>query len=254
MTVCGIFHSDQLLFDRPITVSNSSILAEYSLQEPNILFIDCHASNVQRIINSVNETLQPAMGQPLGYSWLRPNEESAEWVIKAGAPYTILWNSGKSNFTHTAANRIVANNYSSGRGVVWLVFLFSALCIFNVLLISLLTRRRDVGILKTIGYDDFAIFTNFLVEAGVIVGSGIIGGALVTQVGFALLSKYYGLALSTSWWAVLKSGLLSFIIYMSSASIPADMARYTSVMELLQESPLRSSWEEDPLYYNPTLF
>ncbi|NLY53456.1 MAG: FtsX-like permease family protein [Firmicutes bacterium] len=252
MTVSGIFKENGSFFDRPIILDSASILAEYNLQEPNLLFVSFHKSDTKRALQIIKNTLEPEPGfSP--YPWLRPSVGAADWVFNTIRPYTLLWQSDKSGFVQDTAAKLVASNYSSGRGVVALVFLFSAISILNILLISLLTRRRDVGILKTIGYDDFCIFTSFLIEAGVVVGSGILGGAVLTKLAFLLLDKYFSISLCVTWLQIIKTGLLSFVIYMTTAAIPADMARYTSVMELLQERPLRSSWEQDPLYKRPEI-
>ena len=254
MTVGGIFESDALLFDRPLVLNTATICRGKSLTEPNVLFVAYHRSDAGRALNAIRGILRPEREDqgPRQYSWLRPNENTGDWVFKSIEPYTLLWSAGNNDFVQDAARNLVANNYSSGKGIIVMVFMFSALCIFNILLISLLTRRRDVGILKTIGYDDFSIFTSFLLEAGIVVGGGIIAGAVVTPIVFSWLGKYFGFALGITWGHIIKTGLLSFCIYMFTAAVPADMARYTSVMELLQERPLRSSWEEDPLYRRPT--
>ena len=90
------------------------------------------------------------------------------------------------------------------------------------------------------------MFTSFLIEGLIVVCSGIMLGVILSQAAFWVVEKATGYLLDSSLGTVLLSALISFVVYMISAAIPADMARHTSVIDLILERPLRSSLEEDP--------
>lgn len=254
LEICGTYTSNVVLFDRPIVLATSPLMSGRSLQEPSTVFLDVYAADVNRTYREVRQILSPSIDevQPLRYRWLVPTVMTGSWVREAARPFTIIYQTrGGFNSLAAQAQQVVANNYSSGNVIIGLVFMFSATSVFNILLIALLTRRRDIGILKTIGFDDMSIFTNFLVEGCIVVGSGIIAGVLLSRVAFAVVESLTGYVLGSSPGLIARSALISFIIFMASAAIPADMARYTTVIELLLERPLRSSWEEDPLKRRP---
>lgn len=69
-----------------------------------------------------------------------------------------------------------------GLGVVGIIALVTAsLGIINTLVMSITERRREIGILKSLGADDSDIRRLFLVESGVI---GVIGASAGVVVGW----------------------------------------------------------------------
>jgi len=82
-----------------------------------------------------------------------------------------------------------------GLGVIGLIALLTAsLGIVNTMVMSITERRREIGVLKSLGADEFDIRVLFLVESGVIgmIGTlaGILTGWIVTRIISAVAQSY----------------------------------------------------------------
>lgn len=253
LRVEAIFGSEYALFDQPVALSTAAIFQGYDIARPTLLFVQCRSSAVKQVVNVAKDVLFSGMDER-PYPWLRESEFSPSWISDAKQAYSILWQGHNTSFYLDMARNVLSNNYTSARKLVWLIYAFSALCVFSILLITLLTRRRDIGILKSVGFDDIDIFTSFVLEAAFVSAGGVVLGIGISLAAATILSHFTGYTLSIGLAQVLKAAVLSFVLYLLSAMVPADMARYTPTIDLLREGALFNRWREDPMTLsNPQL-
>ena len=67
--------------------------------------------------------------------------------------------------------------------IAWIVVVVSAITLLNTLMLSVLDRRREIGVLRTLGADRRFTFKAILAEAA---GIGVVGGLLGLVIGVAL--------------------------------------------------------------------
>jgi putative ABC transport system permease protein len=113
--------------------------------------------------------------------------------------------------------------------------------IMNTMYTAVTERRKDIGIMKSIGAKNSHILILFLIESGMI---GIIGGALGIILGFGisflvqLIAEAYGIVtLKASFSFILISGALLFSFFMGAVSgvVPAIQASKLQPVEALRK-------------------
>jgi putative ABC transport system permease protein len=131
-------------------------------------------------------------------------------------------------------------------GVVGLIALVTAsLGIVNTMVMSILERKREIGVLKSLGADDFHIRTLFMVESGVIglLGSagGILLGWIITRIVSAVSRAYMegeGLPsidfFALPFWLVLVSIGLGLGVSVLAGLYPAIRASRVDPVEALR--------------------
>jgi ABC-type antimicrobial peptide transport system permease subunit len=121
----------------------------------------------------------------------------------------------------------------------------SSIGIVNTLVMAILERRREIGIMKAIGASDGDVKKLFFAEAGAM---GILGGLLGVALGWAIgqvinlgtniYLKREGLTpehfWSVSWWLVLFSVLFSFLVSLVSGLYPAGRAARLDPVQALR--------------------
>ena len=120
-------------------------------------------------------------------------------------------------------------------GIASIVFLVGILDIINTMGFNLNERKREIGILKTLGFSKVQLLTSLSIEAGLIGLIGSIGGALIASVGLILLSNIIGISLSILIppWLIIGVISLTTILCMIMGILPAWFAVERNVKEAL---------------------
>lgn len=87
---------------------------------------------------------------------------------------TVWW----PEFPATEAYRVVGGFLSPGKLVLALVFVMAGLGVFNVILLSLLQRKAQLGVLKALGAEDDEVFLLLLLEGSFMAAGGTLLGLL----------------------------------------------------------------------------
>ena len=131
-------------------------------------------------------------------------------------------------------------------GVVGLIALITAsLGIVNTMVMSILERRREIGVLKSLGADDRDIRLQFLVESGIIgaIGSvfGIALGWLVSRVvsiiAMELMVRDGGERIdlfALPWWLIAIAFCFGFLVSILAGLYPAARAARVDPVEALR--------------------
>jgi len=133
-------------------------------------------------------------------------------------------------------------------GVIGAISLFvAALGIINTLIMSVMERRREIGIMRSVGARKKDVKIQFLTEAGIIgfFGSvlGLLLGWLITRVANIVFNSYILKDREEvvelfyfPWWLILGSILFAVIVGVASGLYPASKAaRVDPVMALRHE-------------------
>jgi putative ABC transport system permease protein len=120
-------------------------------------------------------------------------------------------------------------------GIASIVFLVGILDIINTMGFNLNERKREIGILKTLGFSKVQLLTSLSIEAGLIGLIGSIGGALIASVGLIVISNIIGISLSILIppWLIIGVISLTTILCMIMGIIPAWFAVERNVEEAL---------------------
>ncbi len=120
-------------------------------------------------------------------------------------------------------------------GIASIVFLVGILDIINTMGFNLNERKREIGILKTLGFSKVQLLTSLSIEAGLIGLIGSIGGALIASVGLILVANIIGISLSILIppWLIIGVISLTTILCMIMGILPAWFAVERNVKEAL---------------------
>ena len=125
-------------------------------------------------------------------------------------------------------------------GIAAISLLVGGIGIMNSMYTNVLERKKEIGIMKSIGAGPKDVQNIFLVEAGLIgLGGGIVGAVIGTLVSFGigLLAQQAGflyLRIEVEWWLVLFGILFAFIVGMLSGYLPAKQASKLVPVEALR--------------------
>jgi putative ABC transport system permease protein len=81
-------------------------------------------------------------------------------------------------------------------GIASIVFLVGILDIINTMGFNLNERKREIVILKTLGFSKIQLLTSLSIEAGLIGLLGSIGGALIASIGLIVVANIIGISIS----------------------------------------------------------
>ena len=128
----------------------------------------------------------------------------------------------------------LAQAFSPGNLAVFMVFAFSGLGVMNILLLSFLQRKRQMGVLKALGMDDVDLRQMFFGEGLYVAAAGAILGVVLTAALVAAFGRLTGTRFLISWWLVAWAIVLSFAVFRAAAWLPAALCQRASVSVLLQ--------------------
>lgn len=93
-----------------------------------------------------------------------------------------------------------------------IIFLVGIFGIFNVMTLNLLERKREIGLLNSLGFTERQIILSHLLEAGLLGFIGAVIGTVVGIIGIAILSsviKVIQLSILIPWWLPIVAVLLT---------------------------------------------
>ena len=124
--------------------------------------------------------------------------------------------------------------FSPGNVAVFMVFAFSGLGVMNVLLLSFLQRKRQMGVFKALGMDDRDLKQLFFGEGLYVAVAGAALGMVLTAALVPLLGSLTGARFIISGGLAIWALVLSFAVFALAAWLPAMLCQRASVSVLLQ--------------------
>ena len=119
--------------------------------------------------------------------------------------------------------------------IAWIVVVVSAITLLNTLILSVLDRRREIGVLRALGADRSFTFKAVLAEAA---GIGVVGGLLGLAIGVAIqylvtIALTNVLSIDVSWRvgpAVIAIGLGALVACLLGTLVPAVRAARLNIV------------------------
>lgn len=120
-------------------------------------------------------------------------------------------------------------------GIASIVFLVGILDIINTMGFNLNERKREIGILKTLGFSHKQLILSISLEAGLIGFLGSIGGVLLGSLGLLLLADIVGIpiAILIPLWLIIGAIVITTLLSMILGLFPAWFAANIGVAEAL---------------------
>ncbi len=120
-------------------------------------------------------------------------------------------------------------------GIASIVFLVGILDIINTMGFNLNERKREIGILKTLGFSKVQLLTSLSIEAGLLGLLGSIGGALIASIGLIFVANIIGISISILIppWLLIGVISLTTILCMILGLVPAWFVVERNVEEAL---------------------
>jgi putative ABC transport system permease protein len=118
-------------------------------------------------------------------------------------------------------------------GIASIVFLVGILDIINTMGFNLNERKREIAILKTLGFSKVQLLTSLSIEAGLLGFLGSIGGALIASIGLILVANIIGISILIPPWLIIGVISLTTILCMILGILPAFFAVEMDIMEVL---------------------
>jgi ABC-type lipoprotein release transport system permease subunit len=141
----------------------------------------------------------------------------------------------KNETIYNAMRNQYSANYSTASIVSYFIFLIAGLGILNTMTISVVRRKPEIGILKSLGMDNTDLFFMFLEEGILMALVGILMGVgatfLFIQAGKGFIASPLVLQLGM----ILKGVMLPLVIAVLFALYPAIIATRQSAMECLRK-------------------
>ncbi len=142
---------------------------------------------------------------------------------------TVWW----PEFPSAEAYRAVGGFLSPGNLVLALVFVMAGLGVFNVMLLSLLQRKVQLGVLKALGAEDDEVFLLLLLEASFTA----VGGTLLGLAGGVALVRYLDRAsavpLSLPGSGLVWALVLAAVSFLLASWLPATLCRRARPIQLM---------------------
>jgi putative ABC transport system permease protein len=122
-------------------------------------------------------------------------------------------------------------------GIASIVFLVGILDIINTMGFNLNERKREIGILKTLGFSKVQLLTSLSIEAGLLGLFGSIGGALIASIGLIVFANIIGISISILIppWLLIGVISLTTILCMILGLLPAWFAVERNIEEALAQ-------------------
>jgi putative ABC transport system permease protein len=120
-------------------------------------------------------------------------------------------------------------------GLASIIFLVGILDIINTMGFNLNERKREIAILKTLGFSKLQLITSLSLEAGFLGLLGSISGTLIASLGLILVANILGISISIliPSWLVIGVIALTTILCMILGVLPSWFAVEIDIPEVL---------------------
>lgn len=117
-----------------------------------------------------------------------------------------------------------------------IIFLVGILDIINTMGFNLNERKREIGILKTLGFSKLQLITSLSLEAGLLGLLGSISGTLIASLGLILVANILGISISIliPSWLIIGVIVLTTILCMILGVLPSWFAVERDIPEALR--------------------
>lgn len=176
------------------------------LKQANSFTIDFNGNSSQTIVSSITDQVNSVLGTNLSKS-----------VVV------------------TRLRGLINNLVYIVDGIASIVFLVGILDIINTMGFNLNERKKEIGILKTLGFSRKQLLMSLSLEAGLLGLLGSIGGVILGSVGLILLADIIGFPISIliPLWLIIGIITLTTILCMILGLFPAWFATDRDVAEAL---------------------
>ncbi len=131
------------------------------------------------------------------------------------------------------AGGLLSGVFSTGRIVIFLILLFCALGVLNVLLLAFLERQRDLGVFKALGTFNDEVRMMLLQEGFLTALLGVIVGTVGTWIVVTLLIRHTLVPYAMTPRSFIIAALVAAAVFYVGAALPSGMARDMTVQDLL---------------------
>jgi len=131
------------------------------------------------------------------------------------------------------AYRTAGGFLSPGRVTCALVFVLAGLGVFNVMLLTLLQRKVQLGVLKALGAEDDEVFLLLLLEGALTALGGTALGLSAGLAAVAWLDKASAVTLALSPSSLLWAVILALASFFAAAWLPATLCRRATAVQLM---------------------
>ena len=161
------------------------------------------------------------------------DRQEVQAAIREAVPPEVFVYSGKDALAGVASALDQVTAVISA--IAWIVVVVSAITLLNTLMLSVLDRRREIGVLRAMGADRRFTFKAVLAEAA---GIGIVGGVLGLLIGIAIqylvsIALTNVLSIDVAWQvspAVLLIGVGALAICLLGSVLPAARAARLNIV------------------------
>lgn len=235
-TVTGIFDTDFRMADLPIIWAPEV----HDHQLTDLGELDQRGSSAQILamfdfggarldVNSVKRDLAMYFSQPQtggGYSM--------------NARYRVRFMEGFTPDTpEVMARMLAADVQMPAINALFLAFIFVAVGLFTVMLLSFFDRRRDIAIMKTVGIGNNDVASVIMFEIVIVTLAGVLAGAAVSNSLVKSLSgSTWAGVLTLKWSYIFGGAIVGFAVMGLSAMFPVSLARVATVNQLLYDQKI----------------
>jgi len=119
---------------------------------------------------------------------------------------------------------------------LFLAFVFVAIGLFTVMLLSFYDRRRDIAIMKTVGIANSDVAAVIIGEIALVtVVSVLLAAGLSSFAVKSLSGSVWAGVLKVKWTNILKGAAVGFVVMALSAAFPVSLAHVATVNQLLYD-------------------
>jgi len=140
-----------------------------------------------------------------------------------------LW----SGLPAATARELVGGFLSPGTVILALVFVLAGLGVFNVMLLSLLQRKNQLGVMKALGSEDDEVFFLLFLEGAFMALGGMVLGLTGGPILVRLLDRASEAPLSLEPSALVWAALLGAVSFYMASWLPATLCRRASPIQLM---------------------
>jgi putative ABC transport system permease protein len=170
-------------------------------------------------------------------SYVNSNGNNSQTVVSTITDQVnlLLGTNLSNSMVGKSLDRLINNVVYIVDGIASIVFLVGILDIINTMGFNLNERKREIGILKTLGFSKNQLLISMSLEAGLIGFLGSIGGVLFGSIGLLILADIIGIPLSIliPLWLIIGSIIITTVLSMILGLFPAWFAANIGVAEAL---------------------